>query len=265
MINCYASDQEWLASIIYNFDLKPQVRHAAHAIVFLMREGKALTLKNVQFVMGYKNRDQARNAVKKLEGLALITTLARRGVGTKIDVPSIQEIPENRATDNPNSGHQIPEKQVTKPEKQVTENRANKNPYKDNIITTTQVEEFVEPISKTITTSTSGDGGVGEEPKTAPAKPKKPKARQRARRVPDDWVPNETTRKWARNGEIGATDKQIDFCVEAFKDFHISKGNTFVNFERAFQTWMRNQVEWGKLPGPQKQTGAKAYFGRGLK
>lgn len=37
--------------------------------------------------------------------------------------------------------------------------------------------------------------------------------------------------------------------IEAFRDFHISKGNTYVDWDRAFYTWLRNSKRWNKGEG----------------
>lgn len=54
---------------------------------------------------------------------------------------------------------------------------------------------------------------------------------------PEDFSPNETNIK-------NATKMGLDLgaCVEAFKDFHLSKGNRFADWNLALNTWLRNQV-----------------------
>ncbi len=106
------------------------------------------------------------------------------------------------------------------------------------------------------------DAGAGqpkpEKPKAASsdAGPPKNSAQKvpagRKRRVPDDWRPKDATVAWARNGKIGATDPQIADQLDAFRDHHIAKGSTFADFDRAFQTWMRNAKRFGHLDGPKK-------------
>lgn len=47
---------------------------------------------------------------------------------------------------------------------------------------------------------------------------------------------------WANNrGLLNAAEEW-----EAFEDYHKSKGTKFVDWERAWHTWIRNSIKWGK-------------------
>ena len=94
-----------------------------------------------------------------------------------------------------------------------------------------------------------------EEPKPAePEKPKK-KSAKRAHRMPEGWQPKEQTVHWARNGSIGATDDQIREQLEHFRDHAEAHGKTFVDWDKAFQTWMRNAKQGGRIkPSQQSPT-----------
>lgn len=83
-----------------------------------------------------------------------------------------------------------------------------------------------------------------------PAEPEK-QTRKLKRQIPPDWVPGEKLVAWARNGEIGASDREIEVQAEQFRDHHRSKGNTFIDFDAAFRTWMRNSK---KFSNHSKQT-----------
>ncbi len=77
-----------------------------------------------------------------------------------------------------------------------------------------------------------------------PAEPKK-----LARQMRSDWEPSADCLAWARGEKIGATDQQIADQLEAFRDYHQSKGNRFLNWDQAFQTWMRNAKRRGDVNG----------------
>lgn len=76
------------------------------------------------------------------------------------------------------------------------------------------------------------------------AQARKPK---RLQQMPSDWRPSDTTWQWARNGKIGATEEQISSQLEHFRDHHLAKGSKFADWDRAFQTWMRNAKSYGRL------------------
>lgn len=162
MDNSFSSTLEWLESVVYS-DAKPQVKHAAHSIEFLLRKQMALTLKNIQMVMGYKNRDQARNALKVLASMMVIQVDARNGVGTKITPPPISNLPEKQVAATSNSGSSYMKNGQVLPEKQVPEKQVISDPYKDNI-TNNLSTESADSISNPTTSSRNTQGGTGGGP-----------------------------------------------------------------------------------------------------
>lgn len=67
--------------------------------------------------------------------------------------------------------------------------------------------------------------------------------RKRARLTerPENWAPNEGHRR--RASELGV---DVTFQADQFCSFHDSKGNLFVNWDRAFWTWLGNAREFSK-------------------
>jgi hypothetical protein len=57
---------------------------------------------------------------------------------------------------------------------------------------------------------------------------------------PTDFAITEEIRKWALKNCLPDPDLQL----EAFRDFHISKGSRFASWPAAFRTWMRNAVRF---------------------
>ena len=92
------------------------------------------------------------------------------------------------------------------------------------------------------TTNKNTPVGPHDENSDEPAEPKK-----RARQMPLDWQPAAETISWAKGKKIGATAEQIAEQFDAFRDFHQSKGNRFLNWDQAFQTWMRKAKQFGNL------------------
>lgn len=88
-----------------------------------------------------------------------------------------------------------------------------------------------------------------------PAEPRK-----LARQMTLGWRPDPRTIAWAKGDKIGATDRQIDEQFEAFCDFHQSKGNRFLNWDQAFQTWMRNAKKRGEINGSYYRPANGSHF-----
>ena len=108
-------------------------------------------------------------------------------------------------------------------------------------------DECVRPASKTSSARRDhdehatgphddGDGDGDGEPVRLRRRPKRP--------APKDWKPN------AHHTEVAAA-SQIDLIDEArrFLDHHASKGNTFADWDRAFNTWLSNAQKWRKPAG----------------
>jgi len=71
--------------------------------------------------------------------------------------------------------------------------------------------------------------------------PPKRTRREAARPMPDGWAPNATAIAKATALSLDAA-----YEAEAFKDHHQSKGNRFVDWDAAFQTWLRNATKFSK-------------------
>lgn len=54
---------------------------------------------------------------------------------------------------------------------------------------------------------------------------------------PTGFQPNENNRSNAQKFGVN-----LEAAVEAFEDYHVSKGNKFVDWNRALNTWLRNTV-----------------------
>jgi hypothetical protein len=85
------------------------------------------------------------------------------------------------------------------------------------------------------TGSTPGLEGTGLEGTVvvAPAKP------PRKRQLPDDWSPNAAHRTKASDAGLDVADE-----ADQFTNHHEAKGSTFVDWDKAFHTWLGNARKW---------------------
>lgn len=93
-----------------------------------------------------------------------------------------------------------------------------------------------------------GDGTIPGMPEPAPS-PKKRKAAKQKTAVPSDFAITPEMRAWATKAEIAV---DLDWQTGQFLDHHGSRGNEFVDWVRAWQTWMRNaqRPPWGGPANP---------------
>lgn len=82
--------------------------------------------------------------------------------------------------------------------------------------------------------------------------------KSRATKIPSDWTPN------AKHAEIAAEVGVVSLDREAdqFRDFHDAKGSTFLNWDAAFRTWLRNANKFSptKSNTPQKLPGVERRY-----
>jgi uncharacterized protein YdaU (DUF1376 family) len=85
-----------------------------------------------------------------------------------------------------------------------------------------------------------------------------PRPKSRATKIPSDWTPN------AKHAEIAAEVGVVSLDREAdqFRDFHDAKGSTFLNWDAAFRTWLRNANKFSptKSNTPQKLPGVERRY-----
>ena len=71
------------------------------------------------------------------------------------------------------------------------------------------------------------------------AKPE-PKKRK-STSLPKNWEPND-----AHKDKVQGTNLDINFLVEQFRNDALSKDKKFVEWDRAFHTWINNAIKWDK-------------------
>lgn len=81
-----------------------------------------------------------------------------------------------------------------------------------------------------------------------------PKNFKQRHQLPEYWRVEPPLRAWARNGKVGATDAQIDDEFEKFRDHHQAHGKTMMDWNKAFQNWMRNARKFGNLDQDKSQS-----------
>lgn len=84
---------------------------------------------------------------------------------------------------------------------------------------------------------------------------------------PPDWTPSEKLILWAM--DQGLDRGRAYRCGEAARDYHRSKGNTFLNHDLAYHTWVRNEIgrngpTSGLSPGSGPKPGGDDAFMRRL-
>jgi hypothetical protein len=84
-----------------------------------------------------------------------------------------------------------------------------------------------------------------EEPHKAPAMPATIK---RASQISPDFEPTAEMLKWAK-AETPLVDAVFD--TQQFIDHHLAKGSLMKDWNRAWQTWMRNSQKWTAQKNPQ--------------
>lgn len=70
-----------------------------------------------------------------------------------------------------------------------------------------------------------------------------PPAKKRPARLPDDFTVTQDMREWAKD-KVPRLNVQNE--TEHFVDHHMAKGSTYVDWTRAWQTWMRNANKWAR-------------------
>lgn len=93
--------------------------------------------------------------------------------------------------------------------------------------------------------------------KNPPVVPPGGKARQRACQLPESWQPKEQTLQTVRNGKIGATDEQISWQLEKFRNHARGKGRKQKDWDAAFRNWMMNAKSFGEL---ERDRGKKSRY-----
>lgn len=88
---------------------------------------------------------------------------------------------------------------------------------------------------------------------SAKTKPKKSK-----HTLPDGWSPNESTKKWARVEKL-VSDGDVSKQLERFTNHAMANGKEFADWDRAFQTWLSNSIEYGHVK-PMEPEQPKVYF-----
>lgn len=78
---------------------------------------------------------------------------------------------------------------------------------------------------------------LDDAPAEKEEKPKEPKKATKKTHAPDHFPITDRMRAWAKEN---VPDIDIDFETAQFLDHHGSKGNTFLYWNRAWHTWMRN-------------------------
>lgn len=73
------------------------------------------------------------------------------------------------------------------------------------------------------------------------------KGANRAKKLPDDFVPNEWHGDYARQNALNLGEQ-----LEQFADYHKARGSTMKDWNAAFRTWLRNATQYRKTSPPNK-------------
>ena len=130
----------------------------------------------------------------------------------------------------------------------IADTRANLTPVpsddtRDNLTPVSELRHPPVPIGDTGGVPTVTPRNV-IEPSGTVSKPAKPRARQ----LPKDWHPTANHRGYANQHGL-----DLDHEADQFRNNSRAKGNTYINWDAAFNTWLGNAVKWGRgRPQPPK-------------
>lgn len=85
------------------------------------------------------------------------------------------------------------------------------------------------------------------------------RAKRRAKMTPypDDFVVTESMYEWAIE-KHGLPMAAVDLETDQFTNHHLSKDSRFVDWERAWRTWIGNSVKWSRGPARSGTSGSRA-------
>jgi hypothetical protein len=75
--------------------------------------------------------------------------------------------------------------------------------------------------------------------------------------LPDDFAVTAEMRAWAAE-KVPSVD--LAWQTEQFRDHHEGKGSKFVDWRKAWQTWMRNAAKWDR--GRRQEQPVDSYLDR---
>ena len=88
---------------------------------------------------------------------------------------------------------------------------------------------------------------------------KAPEKLRTKKQLPDDWAPHENHRAECQRLSLDCDD--IAFGLNGFKNYHQSKGNRMLDWDKAFFTWIGNAAKWGKTVTTEKKTSLEWALG----
>ena len=99
--------------------------------------------------------------------------------------------------------------------------------------------------------SATGGASLGEALHVIDTSVTRHSPRKRATTLPDDFTVTADMRAWAAEKAPGV---DLDWQTEQFRDHHQGKGSRFVDWRKAWQTWIRNAAKWdrGRKPQPRE-------------
>ncbi len=89
----------------------------------------------------------------------------------------------------------------------------------------------------------------------------KPKRRKPSVQIPEDWTPDQATALRLKT-DHNLTNDELQFCFEQMRDDAHAKDKRFADWNRAFATWVRNSVNWGRVgPGSKRRNSQPSASG----
>lgn len=99
------------------------------------------------------------------------------------------------------------------------------------------------------------DDPISQKPE---ARGQKSERRARARHsLPKDFALSPSDLSYAT--DLGFDNRKISFMFGAFRDHHLSRGNTMADWHAAWRTWCRNEVKFAKPSGGSQGRGMNAF------
>lgn len=111
----------------------------------------------------------------------------------------------------------------------------------------TEPKKRYNPTSNPTSRGAASNGQSASRHPVAASPPPEAKGKKRKRRLPEDWSPAGAHASLAAS--LGVESERE---AEQFRDHHAARGSTFVDWDAAFRTWLRNAGRFAAAPRSQR-------------
>jgi hypothetical protein len=204
-------------------------RHrVGNSMVNVPRGSFFCTLRELKGIWGWGSDTRVRAFLKRLQNERMINA-ACNARKTHVTICSYEAFQEIKRTENASE----------------TQNKRKENALKEQ---GNKKQKKEEPIGSLFP----------DDPDQAPAASKPPPKPNRKRPIPPDWAPSDRNIADALGRDLTA--QEIDHEADRFRDYHLARGNVFLDWDAAWRTWIGNAR---KFATPPRVVGFPSSTGRG--